>query len=189
MTAPVTAFTEASLGIPEGELLRSRVVSDAGATLAAVLDRELTGYAVFEPQDSLLGGGGDPAVLTFEDGVPVLAYDAGADRGGPDALAALDAAGPFRVELYGLAAAAVERLHRDETCRVPPARPADRLAADPELVERTRAAAPADRRADERTAVEAFLADADRIEEIRAEARREAESRAAEWGLSEQLEE
>lgn len=184
----MTATPNAPLRVPAGDLLRSRVVGEAGTTLAAALDRELTGYAVFEPQDSLLGGADVAAVLTFEDGIPVLAYDAATDRGGPDALAALDATGPYRVELYELAAAAVERLHRDETCRVPPARPADRLAADPELAERTRAAAPAARRADERTSVEAFLADAERIDEIRAEARREAESRAAEWGLSEQLE-
>lgn len=176
-----------SFGIPEGDLLRSRVVSDAGETLAAALDRELTGYAVFEPQGSLLGGGDDATVLTFEDGVPVLAYDAGTDRGGPDALAALDAAGPYRVELFELAAADVADAHRDETCRVPPARPADRLTADPELAERTRAAAPDHRRADERSSVEEFLADAERIEAIRAEARREAASRAEEWGLADQL--
>lgn len=183
----MTVRSDAPFRIPAGDLLRSRVVSDAGETLAAVLDRELTGYAVFEPQGSLLGGGDDATVLTFEEGIPVLAYDAATDRGGPDALDALDAAGPYRVELYELAAGDVAAAHRDETCRVPPARPADRVAADAELADRTRAAAPDHRRADERSSVEEFLADADRIDAIREEARREAQSRAAEWGLTDQL--
>ncbi|SFR36351.1 hypothetical protein [Halogeometricum limi] len=180
---------DSTLGVPEGDLLHSRVASDAGETLAAALDTELTGYAVFEPQGSLLGGGDDATVVTFEAGVPVLAYDATTDCGGPDALDALDAAGPYRVELFELAAADLQVVHRDETHRVPPARPADRLSTDPELAERTRAAAPDHRRADERSSVEAFLADADRIEELKREARREAQSRAEEWGLTGQLEE
>ncbi|ADQ68152.1 hypothetical protein GL213_12880 [Halogeometricum borinquense] len=183
----MTVQSDSPFRIPEGDLLQSRVVSDADKTLAAVLDRELTGYVVFEPQGSLLGGGDDATVLTFEEGVPVLAYDAATDRGGPDALAALDAAGPYRVELFELDPEDVAVAHRDETCRVPPARPADRLAADPELAERTRDAAPDHRLADEQSSVEEFLADADRIEAIKAEARQEAQSRAEEWGLTDQL--
>jgi hypothetical protein len=68
--------------------------------------------------------------------------------------------------------------------------PAERLAGDPGLAARTRAAAP-DERLDDRagsgSAVEAFLADESKIEAIREQAREEARRRAAEWGLSEAL--
>jgi hypothetical protein len=177
--------------IPEGDLVSSRVVADAGATLSAALDARLTGYAVVEPQDALLLGDGGRTVVTFEEGVPVLAYDPSTDRGGSDALADVAAAGPYRVEVYELPASALEAAHRTEDLRVPPTEPADRLADDASLVERTRDAAPADRLAEAEgpSAVEAFLADAERIESIRAEARREAKARAEEWGLADQLDE
>jgi len=76
------------LRIPRGDLLRSRVVSDVGTTtLARALDRELTGYATLVPQETLLLEGDDArGVVTFADGVPVLAYNTVSD-GGPDALA------------------------------------------------------------------------------------------------------
>lgn len=181
----------ADVQIPEGDLIRSRVVSDAGVTLSAALDGELTGYAVVEPQDALLLGDGGSAVLTFEDGVPVVAYDPSADRGGSDALAEFAVAGPYRVEVYELPAPALEPAHRTEGLRVPPTEPADRLADDEALVERTREAAPEARLEDEtgRSAVAEFLADAERIESIRAEAREEAQARAEEWGLTDQLDE
>ncbi|MFC6826536.1 hypothetical protein [Halopelagius fulvigenes] len=179
----------ADVRIPEGDLIRSRVVADAGVTLSAALDGELTGYAVVEPQDALLLGDGGRAVLTFEDGVPVVAYDPSTDRGGSDVLADFAAAGPYRVEVYELPASALEAAHRTDELRVPPTEPADRLAADPTLAERTREATPDERLEAERdpSAVEAFLADADRIEAIREEAREEAAARAEEWGLSDQL--
>jgi hypothetical protein len=174
--------------IPEGRLCRSRTDADVGETLAGVLDRGLTGYVVFEPQGSILRGGDERAVLTFEDGVPVLAYHAPSDAGGTDALAALSG-GLFHAESYELPAEALAEAHRVEALEVPPTAPADRLADDEALAERTREAAPDDRLRDERnaSAAAAFLSDPDRIEAIRAEARAEAEERAAEWGLTDQL--
>ena len=165
--------------IPEGRLCRSRTDADVGETLAGVLDRGLTGYVVFEPQGSILRGGDERAVLTFEEGVPVLAYHAPSDTGGTDALEALSG-GLFHAESYELPVDALE---------VPPTAPADRLADDDALAERTREAAPDDRVEDgaDAGAVAEFLSDPDRIEAIRQEARAEAEERAAEWGLTDQL--
>ena len=174
--------------IPEGELRRSRTDADVGETLSGVLDRELTGYVVFEPQDSILLGDGERGVVTFEDGVPVLAYHPGSDAGGDDALDAL-VGSLFHAAVYELPADDLRAAHRVEDLRVDPLAPARRLADDAALVERTREAAPDDRVAEggETSAVEAFLADTESIEAIREEARAEAESRAAEWGLSAQL--
>jgi hypothetical protein len=173
--------------IPDGRLCRSRTDADVGETLAGVLDRGLTGYVVFEPQGSILRGGDERAVLTFENGVPVLAYHAPSDAGGADALAALSG-GLFHAESYELPADALAAAHKVDALRVPPTAPADRLAGDDALVERTRRVAPDDRlRDDDPSAVAEFLADPDRIEAIRDEARAEAEERAAEWGLTDQL--
>jgi len=210
-----------SLAIPRGRLVRSRVVVDIGTTLSAALERAVTGYAVVSPGDALLlgdGAGGTDdgrvGVLAFEEGVPTLAYHAGIDAGGRAALSAFDV-GPCRVEMYdcgadALRAAAVEGL------RVPPGLPAERLANDPGLAERTRARAPETavdgsgddaaatpgssecRGSRDRTrtgdgpggdldAVEAFLEDADRVAAIRERAREEAQRRAAEWGLDDHL--
>jgi len=174
--------------IPEGELCRSRTDADIGETLAGVLDRELTGYVVFEPQGSILFGNDERAVLTFEAGVPVLAYHSASDAGGHDALDALTG-DLFHAEVYELAADALTAAHQVEELRVSPTAPADVLADDGALVDRTRDVAPEDRLADAAgtSAVEAFLADADRIDAIRDEARAEAQARAAEWGLADQL--
>ncbi|GAA0513399.1 hypothetical protein SAMN04488066_11274 [Halorubrum aquaticum] len=179
------------LEIPRGDLLRSRVVSDVGTTLSTALDRELTGYATVVPQETLLLAGDARGVLTFEAGVPVLAYNTVTDSGGPDALAELAVPGPYRVELYAVAPESLRAAHDEEALRVPPAAAATELADDPGLAERTREAAPADRLSDddgeETDAVAAFLADDDRIEAIREQARREAEERASEWGLDDAL--
>jgi len=74
---------------------------------------------------------------------------------------------------------------------VPPGMPAARLAGDPDLAERTRAAAPADRTdeaaPDGTDPLAAFLADDERVAAIQAEAREEARERAAEWGLADEL--
>lgn len=83
------------LRIPRGDLLRSRVVSDVGTTLARALDRELTGYATLVPQETLLLEGDARGVVTFADGVPVLAYNTVSDSGGPDALAELAVRAPI----------------------------------------------------------------------------------------------
>ncbi|SMO75317.1 hypothetical protein [Halorubrum cibi] len=179
------------LEIPRGDLLRSRVVSDIGTTLAAALDRDLTGYATVVPQETLLLAGDARGVLTFEAGVPVLAYNTVTDSGGPDALAELAVPGPYRVELYAVAPDALRAAHAEESLRIPPAAAATELADDPDLADRTREAAPAERLADddgeEADAVAAFLADDDRIAAIREQARAEAEARASEWGLDDAL--
>ena len=179
------------LRIPRGDLLRSRVVSDVATPLATALDRELTGYATLVPQDTLLLAGEARGVVTFDDGVPVLAYNTVSDRGGPDALAELAVPGPYRVELYAVPDGALATAHREESLRVSPGSVATALADDPALADRTRKAAPADRldgTDDDPDAIEAFLADDDRIEAIREQARAEAEARADEWGLDGVLE-
>ncbi|MFB6221335.1 MAG: hypothetical protein ABEH90_07830 [Halolamina sp.] len=178
-----------ALHVPQGDLLRSRVVDDVAETLDAVLDRGLTGYAVVEPAGSLLLGDEAMGVLTFEDGIPVVAYCETTDEGGADALAALAGANPCAVDLYELPVAALDPVHDTPSFRVPPGSPAEELAADPALAERTRERAPADRLNEESraSAVESFLQDEQRIAEIQQEARAEAAERAAEWGLDEQL--
>ena len=168
----------------EGDLLRSRVVTDLGPVLEDALDRRLDGYAVLAPRDALLGGGDDDrGVLTFEGGVPALAYHAGTDRGGPAALADVGA-GPYRVELY--AAEALKLPGATGRLRVPPGMPAERLAGDPSLAERVRAAADDDHETD-RDALAAFLEDEAAVESIRASAREEARRRAEEWGFEDAL--
>ncbi|MFB6130563.1 MAG: hypothetical protein ABEJ28_07060 [Salinigranum sp.] len=176
--------------IPRGKLLRSRVEPDPATVLETALDRRLTGYAVFEPQDALLLGGETRGVVTFEEGVPVVVYDVASDDGGPDALADLAVPGPYSVELYELDPADLAAAHdADELC-VPPGMPAERLGGDRELADRTREAAPSERlEAAEGSAnpVEAFLADEEKIAAIREQAREEAQARAEEWGLSGEL--
>ena len=175
--------------IPRGDLVRSRVVSDLGTTLETALDSRLTGYAVLEPQESLLLGDETRGVLTFDAGVPVLAYETATDRGGADALADLAVPGPYRVEVYELPPSALDDAHDASELEVPPGMPADRLAGDPALAARTRDVAPADRRGDrdDVTALEAFLDDEAKIAAIRDQAREEAHARAEEWGLADQL--
>ncbi len=175
------------LRIPRGDLLRSRVVSDVATTLSTALDRELTGYATLVPQETLLLEGEARGVITFADGVPMLAYNTVSDRGGPDALAELAVPGPYRVELYDVAADALDAAHEEDALLVPPGAVATELADAPALADRTREAAPAHRLdgddGDDADAVAAFLRDDDRIEAIREQAREEAAERASEWGL------
>jgi hypothetical protein len=183
-----------ALDVATGTLVRSRVEPDAAAPLDTALDRELTGYAVLEPQDALLLDGDGVGVLAFEDGVPRLAYHTGTGRGGSEALADLAAPGPLDVELRELPAA--ELPEGDGDIRVPPDMPADRLAGDPQLAERTREVAPAEwlegseegSESDSLDAVEAFLEDEEKIDAIRDRAREEAKERAEQWGLDGELE-
>jgi hypothetical protein len=177
--------------LPQGRLRKSRVVTDPREPLADVLDRAVTGYAVFEPQDSLLLDADGRGVVTFVDGVPVVAYHTGTDRGGPPALADLAVPGPYHVSVFELDGADLGPVHDVEDLRVPPGMPAERLAGDPALADSTRRAAPPERRApagteaaDDHGAVEAFLEDEEKIEAIREQARQEAKQRAAEWGLN-----
>jgi hypothetical protein len=179
-----------ALTVPRGTLLRSRVVSDVGTTLSRALDRGLTGYATLVPQETLLLSGEARGVITFEDGVPVLAYNTVTDSGGPDALAELAVPGPYRVELYAVDASGLAAAHEEDALRVAPDAAATELADDAALAERTREAAPDERLrdgADEDDAVAAFLADDERIDAIREQARAEARDRAAEWGLDDAL--
>ncbi|WP_276280801.1 hypothetical protein [Halorussus caseinilyticus] len=182
--------------LPDGTLLRSRVESDPADPLETALDRALTGYAVFEPQGSLLLGGDDAraGVVAFEEGVPRFAYHTGTGRGGPAALADLAAPGPYDVELRDLSADEFAEYDRPDL-RVPPGLVADRLAGDPALAERTREAAPpewtedaADGDEGSLDAVEAFLDDEEKIDAIRDRAREEARERASRWGLDGELE-
>lgn len=178
--------------LPRGRLQRQRVVSDLATPLASALDAELTGYARLESQDALLLAADGVGVLTFDRGVPVVAYHTGTDSGGPAALADLAVAGPYRLELYELDGAVLGEIHGADDLTVPPGMPAERLAGDPGLADRTRSVAPADRLVDPSSAasgerqpgaVEAFLDDEEKIAKIRERAREEAERRAKEWGF------
>lgn len=170
--------------LPRGQLRKSRVVTDPRATLADVLDRELSGYAVFESQESLLLDADGRGVVTFADGIPVLAYHSGTDRGGPPALADLAVPGPYHVSLFELTTEALADVHEAQDLRVPPGMPAERLAGDPALADSTRRAAPAGRTpTEDHSAVEAFLDDEEKIDAIRDQARAEAAQRAEEWGF------
>lgn len=188
------------MNLPDGELLKSRVVEDPRDLLAAALDRALTGYAILEPQEALLLDAGGQGILTLYDGVPRLAYYTGTDRGGPAALADLATPGPYRVELYQLEAAVSTDLDATGGLQVTPGAPAERLAGDPALAASTRRSAPVawceggpgGAAADDestgsesrRSAVEAFLDDAEKIEAIREQAREEAQARAEEWDFA-----
>jgi hypothetical protein len=177
--------------LPRGRLQRQRVVTDLATPLASALDARLTGYARLESQEAMLLSGDGVGVLTFTDGVPVVAYHTGTDVGGPAALAAVAVAGPYRIELYELDAADLGAVHDTADWQVPPGMPAERLAGDPDLADRTRAVAPAwtlredtdGRDETEPGAVETFLDDEAKIEAIRDRARDEAERRAREWGF------
>jgi hypothetical protein len=188
------------MNLPEGTLLKARVVPHPRDALAAALDRAVTGYAILEPQETLLLDAEGRGVVTFEEGVPTLVYHTGTDRGGPAALADLAAPGPYRVELYELDAVALDRIGDPASLQVPPGAPAERLAGDPALAASTRRTAPEDRCGPDagataedddgpaegtppESAVEAFLEDAEKIEAIREQARREARARAEEWGF------
>lgn len=178
------------MNLPEGRLVQSRVFDGPGEALAAALERELTGYLVLAPRDTLLLDDEDRGVLTVEDGVPVGAYHPASDRGGPAALAALAVPGPCQCDLYVLPAATLGGVHDDGDHRVPPALPAERLAGDDALAARTRERAPADRPdapGASTDALAAFLADEERVAAIKEEARREAERSAEEWGLDDHL--
>jgi len=177
--------------LPQGRLRKSRVVTDPREPLAELLDRGVTGYAVFEPQDSLLLDADGRGVVTFNDGVPVVAYHTGTDRGGPPALADLAVPGPYHISVYELDGTDLATVHEVDELRVPPGMPAERLAGDPALADSTRRAAPAERptgaeteSGDEHGAVEAFLDDEEKIAAIQEQARQEAKQRAAEWGLN-----
>jgi len=168
--------------LPAGRLRRSRVVDDPGIVLADALDCGLTGYATLAPQGTLLSEDGERGVLVFEAGVPRLAYHP-RTGGGEVALSAMAGPGPCRVELYRAPRSALPAPDAPGPS-VDPGRPAERLAADPDLAARTRRRAPG---TEADSAVEAFLDDEAAVEAVREEARAEAERRAEEWGLGDVL--
>lgn len=171
--------------LPRGELLRQRTVTDLATPLETALDDRLTGYARLESQDSLLLDADGVGVLTFEDGVPTVAYHTGTDVGGTEALADIAVSGPYRVELYHLDRDVLAPVHETGDLTIPPAAPAERLAGDPELAERIRETVPDSRLEDQQDtdAVAAFLEDGETIETIRERARDEAKTRAQKWGF------
>lgn len=175
--------------LPRGQLVRQRVVTDVGTVLSTALESGLTGYARLESQDALLLDADGTGVLTFEDGIPVVAYHTGTDSAGADALADIAVAGPSRLELYELDSEALSRFHDNEQLQLSPELPAKRIAGDPELAERTLAATPDARTveregsATEDSAVEAFLDDETKIASIQERARDQARERAEKWGF------
>lgn len=177
------------MNLPQGRLLRQRVLDTVETVLADALERELTGYARLEPQETLLLSADRAGVLSFENGVPVAAYHTNPDRAGADALTEIASHGPYRLGLYALDSGGLDRLHRDDSVRVPPGLPAEVLGGDQQLIERTRAAAPTERIENIETeqsgldTVEAFLEDKSRIDGIKTRAQSEAESRADDWNL------
>lgn len=177
------------MNLPQGQLLRQRVLNSTETVLTGALDRGLTGYVRLEPQETLLLSSERAGVITFTDGVPVAAYHTDPNAAGADALTEIASSGPYRVELYALEESALGRIHESESVRVPPAMPAQILSGDQPLIDRTRERAPSERvesEPDDQSgleAVEAFLEDEGRIETIRSRAQSEAESRADDWNL------
>lgn len=171
--------------LPAGAPSFDRVVTGLEEPLAAALDRELTGYAEVVPQAALLLDASGAAVLWFEDGVPTHASHTSTGATGTDVLAEIAATGPYRVRLVPLDPEAMAG--RPAGAALPPGAPAERLAGDEGLAARTRerAGEGGGRRpdGDGLDAVEAFLADDEKIRAIRERARTEARERAAEWGL------
>ena len=176
------------MNLPGGSLVRKRVVDDPATALATALDRRVTGYLRLSSQSALLLEADGAGVVTLTAGVPVVAYHTGTDRGGAAALGDMAQPGPYGMALYDVPAADLESVHAVEDQRVPPGLPAERLAGDEALAERTREAAPEARRGsadrgDDLTAVEAFLEDEEKISRLQEQARAEAEERAAAWDL------
>jgi len=179
--------------LPRGDLVASRVLDDHGAALADALADALTGYLVLEPGSTLLTEADGAGVLTFVDGVPVLASHTGTGRGGSRALADLAGPGPVQVERRSVdpeALAAVHDADGVDALAVAPGEPARVLANDHALAADARDAAGDDHpgRADATDPLEAFLEDEDAVAAVREEARAEAERRAEEWGFTDELE-
>lgn len=130
---------------------------------------------------------GDGVVLTFGDGLPVVADHDDTDRGGGAALSALATPGSYHVELYESSSGDLDPVHYVNEFRVARGAPAEQVADAPGLVKRTRWAAPDDRDAGATDPVAAFLADEERVETIREQAREEAERRATELGFDDSL--
>lgn len=166
--------------LPAGQPCFDRVVMNVDIPLAEALDRELTGYGVIVPQAGLLGEGAGRGVLRFEEGIPIGAKHTGTGRTGGAAISDIAGTGPYRVRLV-------------ETATPPPVpeglspgTPAMQLAGDEALAKRTLqrvSGSSATEESGELDAVEAFLADEEKIRAIRERAAAEARRRADEWGF------
>lgn len=168
--------------LPEGQPCFDRVVMAVDGPLGEALERSLTGYGEIVPQAGLLGDGVGAGIIWFEDGIPIRARHSGTGRTGSAALADIAETGPYRVRL--VEATLPDRIDGART--LPPAAPAERLAGDESLAERTREVAgdsPTEDSEAEIDAVEAFLADDAKIEAIQQQAAAEARRRAEEWGF------
>lgn len=166
---------------PDGRARFDRVVMSVADPLREALETELVGYGEIVPQAGLLGDEAGHCVLWFDKGVPTRAHHTGTGRTGSEALADIAETGPYRVRLVELSDP--EQLRTGDLA---PATPAEQVLGDAELASRTRAVAdPPDSPGpgDELDAVEAFLADEDKIEAIQKRAAMEARQRADEWGL------
>ncbi|MFB6135009.1 MAG: hypothetical protein ABEJ55_08480 [Halanaeroarchaeum sp.] len=171
--------------LPAGPSSFDRVVTELDLPLAAALDRSITGYLEIVPQAALLLDASGSGVIWVADGVPTHASHTGTGATGPSVLADIAATGPFRVRIVALDDGDMEARPADAS--LSPGAPAERLAGDDELAERTR------RRAGEESisaaeasgidAVETFLRDDEKIRAIREHARAEAERKADEWGF------
>jgi hypothetical protein len=166
---------------PAGQARFDRVVMSVADPLWEALETELVGYGEIVPQAGLLGDEAGHCVLWFDHGVPVRAHHTGTGRTDSEALADIAETGPYRVRLVELADP--DQL---QTGDLAPTAPAEQVIGDAELASQTRAVADTSDPAepgDELDAVEAFLADEDKIEAIQKRAAMEARQRADEWGI------
>ncbi|WP_323674777.1 hypothetical protein [Halorubellus sp. PRR65] len=178
--------------LPQGEVVASRVLDDHERALRAALDERLTGYLVLEPSATLLLGDDGAGVLTVNDGVPVLASHTGTGRGGADALADLAGPGPVKAERRAVDPDALATVHDADgadALAVAPGEPSRVLTGDRDLATAVRERAPTDHPGNEAVddPLESFLADEARVEQLREDARAEAERRAEEWGFVDEL--
>lgn len=167
---------------PDGQPRFDRVVMSVADPLQEALEAELLGYGEIVPQAGLLGDEAGCCVVWFDDGVPVSARHTGTGRTDSAALADIAETGPYRVKLV-----AVEDPTAVRKSDLAPGAVAEQVLGDTDLADRTRERADADGSGpgeDELDAVEAFLADEEKIEAIQKRARLEARQRADEWGLS-----
>lgn len=168
--------------LPEGQTSFDRVVDAMDGPLDAALEDGLTGYGVIVPQGNLLGEDSGKGILWFEDGIPIGARHTGTGRTGSAALADLAEIGPYQVRM--VATGNVDEMYAGDP--LPPAAPADRLAGNEALAARTREAAGSTAGGGpdaELDAVEAFLANEEKIEAIKRQAAEQARQRAREWGF------
>lgn len=166
---------------PAGQTRFDRVVMSLSDPLWEALETTLVGYGEIVPQAGLLGDEAGQCLLWFDRGVPVGATHTGTGRTDSEALADIAETGPYRVRLVEIADR--DQIHEGT---LSPAAPAEQVVGDPELARQTRAVTDDPEPAafgEELDAVEAFLADEEKIEAIQERATLEAQKRAEEWGF------